>query len=189
MPNYFQSVGVTLVQALFDLFMYIVLLRLMLQLLKANFYNPVAQGIVKVTEPLLQPMRRVIPAYRGIDTSPIVLLLLLSLVKILLITAVFGHGLTGIFGLLIGAIAGVLSQLMKLYFYLILIAVIMSWVNPMTRHPAMELLQQLTEPLLQPARRLIPPLGGFDLSPIAVLVAIKVIEMLIVVPLIMLAGI
>lgn len=120
--------------------------------------------------------------------SAILLLLALEVVKIALLRITVGIVMPGILGLLLFSIAGILFQLTQLYFYLILIVVVMSWINPMSPHPAMELLRQLTEPLLLPVRRMIPSLGGFDLSPIAVLIAIKLIGFLVIYPLQNLAG-
>jgi YggT family protein len=174
-----QNAGLFLIQTVFDLAIFIILLRFMLQLFRANFYNPIVQGIVKVTDPVLLPIRRFIPSYKKIDMAAIALLLGLELLKFLLIVGIVGAGMPNILGLLIAAVAGILHQLTQLFFYAILLVVIMSWINPLSRHPAAELLYQLTEPLLAPARRLIPRMGGFDLSPIVVLIVIKLIGFLV----------
>jgi YggT family protein len=184
-----QNAGFFLIDTIFNFAIFIVLLRVLLQLVKANFYNPVTQGIVKITDPILGPIRRFVPDYKGIDTASVLFLLALEIVKYLLLWSFFGAGTLNIFGLLIAAIAGILYELSQLYFYLIIIVVLMSWVNPATRHPIAELLSQLTEPLLQPARRMLPAFGGFDLSPIVVLIVLKVITYIVIAPLQTLAGI
>jgi len=180
--GYLTNPLVFLFQTLFDLYILVVLLRFFLQLVRADFYNPISQFVVKVTSPLLLPLRRVIPAVRGLDTASLVLawgLKTLELVLVLWFTA-------GSFSLLLPlllAIPELVELTINIFFWAILIQAILSWVNPGTYNPASALLYSLTLPLLRPAQRVIPPIGGIDLSPMAVMLGLIVLKMLLLPPL------
>jgi len=177
MGNYAGNAAVFLIQTLFGLYLVAVMLRFLLQLTRADFYNPVSQFLVKVTNPPLIPLRRIIPGFMGIDMAAVVLLLVIQAVEVVLVTMVQGLSLS-IPTLLILTVAGLIRLLLEIYFYSILIQVILSWVNPGGYNPAIALLYALNEPILSRARRLIPPISGFDLSPILVFIVIKLIEIL-----------
>ncbi|MEK7260678.1 MAG: YggT family protein, partial [Pseudomonadota bacterium] len=161
MTPYFTQAGVFLVEVAFGFYLLAVLLRFLFQLLRADFYNPVAQFLVVLTNPPLLPLRRAIPGLFGIDLASVVLLVLLKLAELYL---------TGWMKDFTPAFAGAalvgLAQLLRLAIYVYIVAilarVILSWVNPHGSHgnPAMELLWSLTEPVLRRARRLIPAIGG-----------------------------
>jgi len=180
--GYLTNPLVFIFQTLFDLYILVVLLRFFLQLVRADFYNPISQFVVKVTSPLLLPLRRVIPAVRGLDTASLVLawgLKTLELVLVLWFTA-------GSFSLLLPllmAIPELVELTINIFFWAILIQAILSWVNPGVYNPASALLYSLTLPLLRPAQRIIPPIGGIDLSPMAVMLGLIVLKMLILPPL------
>jgi YggT family protein len=182
MGNYAGNAGVFLIQTLFGMYLVAVMLRFLLQLTRADFYNPVSQFLVKVTNPPLIPLRRVIPGFMGIDMAAVVLLLAIQAVELVLVGLVQGFSL-GIPGLMVLTVAGLLNLLLDVYFFTILIQVILSWVNPGGYNPAVALLYALNEPILGRARRLIPPISGFDLSPILVFVLIQLIRMLFISPL------
>lgn len=179
---YFSQAGNFLVDTLGGLYILAVLLRLLFQLVRADFYNPVSQFLVRITNPLVLPLRRVIPAAGGIDWASVVLLIVLQVAKLALLlfinraTANFG-------GLIVLAFAQLVHLLVYTYLVAILIRVILSWINPYGDNPVSDLLYSLTEPMMQPARRLIPPISGLDLSPIAVLILLQLTLMLIVQPL------
>jgi YggT family protein len=182
MGDYAGNAGVFLIKTLFGMYLVAVMLRFLLQLTRADFYNPVSQFLVKVTNPPLIPLRRLIPGLMGIDMAAVVLLLAIQAVELVLVGLVQGVSL-GIPGLLVLTIAGLLNLLLDVYFFTILIQVILSWVNPGGYNPAVALLYTLNEPILSRARRLIPPISGFDLSPILVFVLIQLIRMLFISPL------
>lgn len=180
--NYFGNAAVFLIQAVFGLYILAVLLRLLLQWARADFYNPVSQFLVKITNPALVPLRRIIPGVGGVDIASIVLLIILQAVELVLIALVLGQSLH-VGGLLVLALAKLLGLAVKVFFFSILIQVILSWVRPNDYHPLSELLYSLNEPLLGPARRILPPMSGFDLSPILVMVGLQLVLMLVVAPL------
>jgi YggT family protein len=181
MGNYAGNAGVFLIQTLFGLYLVAVMLRFLLQMTRADFYNPVSQFLVKITNPPLIPMRRLIPGLIGIDMAAVVLLIIIQAVELVLVGLVQGYSL-GIAGLLVLTVAELINLLLNIYFFTILIQVILSWVNPGGYNPAISLLYSLNEPILSRARRLIPPISGFDLSPIVVFIGIKLIQIVLVAP-------
>lgn len=184
MTPYLNQAGLYLVQVVFGFYILAVMLRLLLQLVRADFYNPFAQFLVALTNPPLLPLRRVVPPLGGIDFASVVLLVALQLLEIYVMAWLQGStfSLTG--GLVL-TVARLIELAVWIYIIAIFIRVILSWVNPygVQRHPAGDLLYALTEPMLAPARRLVPMLGGIDISPIAVFVLLQLTLILIVRPL------
>lgn len=181
MGNYAGNAGVFLVQTIFGLYLIAVMLRVLLQISRADFYNPVSQFLVKVTNPPLVPLRRLIPGFMGIDMAAIVLLLILQALELFLVGLVQGYTIAPL-GMLVLTIVQLLNLLLNVYFFTILIQIILSWVNPGGYNPAVALLHGINEPVLSRARRLIPPISGFDLSPMLVLIAFQLIKMLFIAP-------
>ena len=184
MTPYFSQAGLYLIQVLFGFYILAVLLRLLFQLVRADFYNPFAQFLVALTNPPLLPLRRVIPPAGGIDLASLVLLIALQVIEIYGLAWLQG-GRATFGGVVLLSVARLIELAVWVYIVAILIRVILSWVNPYgaSRHPLGDLLYSLTEPMLAPARRLIPNLGGLDISPIAVFVLLQLTLILIVRPL------
>lgn len=182
--NYLSQAGLYLIQVLFDFYILAVLLRLLLQLARADFYNPISQFLVALTNPPLLPLRRLIPGFFGIDLAAVVLLLLLQSLEIYLTRTLIG-GTIAPMGLVVFTVATLLRLTVWVCIIAMLIRVILSWVNPYDarRQPAGDLLYNLTEPLMRPARQLIPAIGGLDLSPIVVFILLQLTLILIVQPL------
>ncbi|MGP4842860.1 YggT family protein [Marinobacter sp. 1Y8] len=149
----------------------IVLLRFLLQLARADFYNPICQFAVKATNPLLRPLRKIIPGWGGIDGAALVLALLVQTAVFLLILAAKSGGLPIInpVTLLAWSVVTVLGLIIKIYFWSVLAVVLISWIAPSSTHPAIQLVSQLTEPVMRPIRNAMPPIGGLDLSPMVVI--------------------
>lgn len=164
--NTMQEMLIYLIRTLGSLYMLIILLRFLLQLVRADFYNPISQGISKATNPLLLPLRRVIPGFYGVDIASLVLALLLQWVAGQLIYLVAGGGLLNPLIILPMGVVGILKMLVQIYFIGMIIYIIASWVAPFSHNPALVLLRQLIEPVMAPIRKVIPPLGPIDLSPI-----------------------
>ena len=179
---YFNHAGQFLIQIVFGSYILAVLLRFLLQWARADFYNPLVQVLVKLTNPPLLPLRRYIPGYRGLDMAAVVLMLLLQLLKLLLITWLFGQPVT-VSGLLVRALAELLDLLLTVLLWAVIIQAILSWFNPDVRQPVVRLLNQLTEPVLRPARRLLPPISGLDLSPLLVIIVLQLGRILLLAPL------
>ena len=182
MNGYFSSAATFLIEAVFSLYMLIVLLRLMLQTVRADFYNPLSQFIVKVTNPPLKPLRRIIPGIAGIDMASVVLLFALQMVKLALIAFAAGMMLS-VAGLAVLSIAELITLVLNIYMFSILIQIVLSWVSPGGHNPLTGILYSINEPIMRPARKILPPISGIDLSPILVFLGIGLLKILIVSPL------
>lgn len=181
--NYFSNAASFLVETFLGLYVLAVLLRLLFQLTRADFYNPFSQVLVKITNPPLLPLRRVIPGLGGVDLASVVLLIALQMLKLYIVLALGGSAAAAPLGVLVISLAQLIQLTVYVFFFAILIRAIMSWVNPYSGNPFMDLISSLTEPLLRPARQIIPSLGGLDLSPLLVLILLQLALMLIVQPL------
>ena len=180
--SYFTNPLEFLISTLIGLFITAVMLRFLLAMVRADFYNPLTQILVKLTNPALKPLRRFIPGFGGIDIASLLLMLALQILALTLITLLRGAALHPV-GLLLWSLAELLGLLFNIYMFSILIQVVLSWVNPNAYNPAISLLYSINEPLLAPARRLIPPLSGLDLSPVVVLLGLQLAKMLLLPPL------
>lgn len=176
MNSFLTNAASYLISTIIGLYIIIVLLRFLLQLVKADFYNPVSQFIVKATSPVLIPMRRFIPGLFGLDIASLLLAYGLQCLENFLLFALRGIPVNPLF-ILWHSIGSLLTLFLYIYFFAILIQVIISWVSPGTYNPATALIHHITEPVMRPARRLLPPLSGFDLSPIVVFIVLNVLIM------------
>ncbi len=171
-----------MIDLLFGLYIFAVMLRFFLQIVRADFYNPLCQAIVTVTNPPLRPMRRYIPAVGGVDTASVLLMLSLQLLSTYLVFSLLGFSPSFI-GLLLSAFAELISKAIYLFVFAIFIQIVLSWVAPGTYNPVVGIIDSITTPLLRPARRVVPPLGGIDLSPMLAIICLYLGLMLIVAPL------
>jgi len=180
--SYLTNPLIFLIQTVFGLYTTIVILRLLLQWVRADFYNPISQFVVKLTTPVLGPLRRIVPGVGGVDFASLILAWLLKSTELVLIGLLIGvdRNLLGAFFWSLPALVGLL---INIFLFAVFIRVILSWVAPDPRHPGVQLLERLTDPLLRPAQRLLPPIGGIDLSPVLVLVGLVLLRMLLLPPL------
>jgi len=172
------QVGMLVINTLVGLYLLVVVLRFLLQLVRADFYNPISQFIVKATNPPLLPLRKFIPGWGGIDIASLVLALLVQAIAIVLILLL--NGIQPPIQVAIWAVIGVLSLVLKIYFWGLLITVIASWIAPNSYNPALILINQILEPAIKPVRKLMPDMGGIDISPIIAFLLIQVLEILVV---------
>ncbi len=185
--TYLTNPMVFLVQVLFGLYLLTVLLRFLLQLVRADFYNPISQFIVRATAPVLKPFRSFIPGYGGLDLSSLVLAWVVKFLELVIVSAITGKAMLLYPALL--AIPEILALVINIFLFSILIIVIISWVSPGGYNPAVGLLHSLTDPVLRPARKIVPNMGGLDLSPMVAMIALALLEMLLIPPLVHLAKI
>lgn len=157
-----------------------VLLRFLLQIAKADFYNPVSQAVFRITNPMVTIFRTFIPGYKGIDFSSLVLAFIIEAAAICVLIILYGGSIPGAGYVVTWAFVGVVLFIISIYYYAILASIIMSFVmmfsgsrNP---HPLLLLVWQLTEPVMAPVRKVIPPMGGLDFSPIFIFIAIQLIQ-------------
>jgi YggT family protein len=197
--GYLTSPLMLIINTLFDLYILLVLLRFLLQMLRADFYNPISQFIVKLTTPPLRVLRRFIPSIAGQDAASIVLCLLLIYAKFILmrlleIPAVhIGSfmapiGAVSYAGLLVLCIADLIALLFTVFLVAVIIQVVISWVSPGHYNPVIGLVNKIAAPVLRPIRKFVPPLGGIDLTPLFACMLLLVAKMLIVPPIIYLGS-
>lgn len=167
-----------LIGTLLDLYITAVLFRMLLQWVRADFYNPVCQFLVKITDPAVVPLRRVLPPIKRLDTASVVLVLALEFISVWVASRI-GSSPLELEQIVIFSIKKLAATLLMTYFFLIIAAVIISWVGARMRHPVVPLVYQLTEPVLSPFRKVIPPIAGVDLSPLFALIAIRFLLILI----------
>ena len=170
-----NDAAIFIIKTLGSLYLLIVLLRFILQLVRANFYNPLCQFIVKATQPLLKPLRRVIPSMFGLDMSSLVLALIVQMLLIAVIVSLKGFMVDWVL-LVPWALIALFSLFLNIIFWAMVISVILSWVAPGSHNPGAELVAQITEPVLAPFRRIIPNLGGLDISPIFAFIVIQLLQ-------------
>lgn len=172
-----REIGLYLISSLSTLYIMVVLLRFLLQLARADFYNPISQFVVRATDLPLKPLRRVIPGLAGLDVASLVLALLLQWAAINAIFLMF-NALPNEANAIVWSALGIAASFVKIYFFSIIIAIVFSWIAPGSYHPVLILMNQINEPVLAPFRRILPPMGGLDLSPILVFLVINVINIL-----------
>lgn len=167
---------VFLVDILFGLLLMAVVLRFWLQAARADFYNPISQMIVKVTNPLLKPMQMLIPAGKQWNLAALLLALIVAAVKFIALFSIVGQALNPA-AIVILAVVAVIKEFLNLAFWILVIRAILSWFSQ-GYNPSEMILSQLTEPFLAPIRRILPPLGGLDLSVLIAIIAIQFIKIL-----------
>jgi len=183
-----NTAAVYILQTLGSLYLLIVLLRFILQLVRANFYNPLCQFIVRATQPLLKPLRKIIPGFGGLDIASLVLAIVLQFILIAL-TLLLTYGIiANPLQMLIWSLIGITALFLKVFFFALIISVILSWVAQGSHNPGVELVNQICEPVLSPIRRIMPNLGGLDISPIFAFLALKLLDMLVIQNLMIMSG-
>jgi len=189
MTENFADASVFLIQTFAGLYLILILLRFLMQVSKVDFYNPICQAIVKVTDLPIKPLKKVIPTVRGVDFATLLVALVFQILAIALVMLLKGGYLFHPV-YIAWSMVGLVSSIFDIYFFALIVMVISSWIAPHSNHPAMALVHQLTEPICAPARKLLPPMGGLDFSIILVFVAITLIDTYLVVqPLAHLLGI
>ncbi|KID54872.1 membrane protein [Pseudoalteromonas luteoviolacea] len=166
-----------LIETLFNLFLMVVLLRFWMQWAQVDFYNPVSQAVVKATSFAVNPLRKVIPGFAGMDIASLVLAFIVASAKVSVLMLIFG----GYWDAAKAAIDGLLTLLgeaFTLVFWILVIRALLSWVVQ-GYNPAAAVFEQLTEPLLRPVRKVIPPLGGLDLSIMVVVLGMMFLQHLV----------
>ena len=172
------EISLYLIRNLGALLLLVIVMRGILHASRVNFYNPFSQMIVRLTNPLLTPLHGILPAKGRIDWAVIVLAVLLQSLILAGIALVAGErwALPGIATLAAWGAIGVVALLVNLYFFILIAMIIVSWVAPGSRHPAIELIWQIAEPIMAPCRALLPNMGGIDFSPILVFMGINVVQ-------------
>lgn len=178
MPSNIASALVFIVNALTSLYLLLLLLRFWLPWMQADFRNPLAQGILKLTSPVVIPLRRIVPSFGRLDTATILVAFVVQYLAILIILLIVGRS-AAFAAIATTALVKLLMLSVNLFMFAIFVRIILSWISPGQHNPAIAIISTLTEPILRPVRRIIPPMGGFDISPIFVIIALGALTRLV----------
>ncbi|SHF31611.1 YggT family protein [Modicisalibacter ilicicola DSM 19980] len=180
MGSQLGSAGLMLVNTLINIYLFLLMLRFLLQASRADYYNPLSQSVVKVTQPVVRPLQGFLRPIGRFDLATLGAGLIIKAISILLIMQIAGYGMPPLGGVAIASVAALASAILKIYFFALIGMIILSWVAPQASHPGAILIFQLVEPIMAPVRKVIPPLGMIDLSPIVVFIAINLIDGIVV---------
>ena len=168
-----------IIETLLSLALFVVLARLLLQLTRADFRNPVCQAVVRITNPLILPLRRILPPIGKVDTASVVAIILVAIVEVALVFAIRGITYVAPIFWLQAAALEIAHTLLWTYFYAVILYALLSMVAPGGYSPLQSVLATVCEPVLRPFRRLIPPIAGIDFSPLWACILIQAILILI----------
>ncbi len=176
MNNVAANVAIFLIHTLFTLYIAALMLRVLLATVRADFYNPLSQFLLTITNPIVLPLRRIIPSIGGIDSASISLMLALKILELWLLALIAGATLA-LATLIVIALLQLAELLIYIFVFALIVQAVISWVAPTQAYenPAVSILHDLTEPLLQPVRRVLPPVGMMDLSPLVVIIGLYVL--------------
>ncbi|MFO1389472.1 YggT family protein [Cellvibrio sp.] len=170
------QIAIYVISTLGTLYVSLVLLRFLAQVVRADYYNPLSKALVKYTNPLLVPLRKIIPGFFGIDWAALVLALILQTILFEVVLVIAGYGIVNIALVILWAAVALLGLLVTFYYWGTIIMIIASWVAPQSYNPALRLLNQIIDPVMAPFRKILPPLGVLDLSPIIFFMVLHIIR-------------
>ena len=178
MPANVTQALVFIVNAVAQLYLFVLLLRILLPWLGADYRNPITQAILKITSPVVVPLRRIIPPVGRVDTATLLVAFIIQYLLILLILLIFGRT-ADVGTIALTAVVDLVLLLLRLFVFAIIIRVILSWISPGGYNPALAIIHALTDRVLLPFRRIIPPLGGLDLSPLVAIILITAVTIVV----------
>ena len=162
------------------LYLLLVVARFLLQLAKADFYNPISQAVFRATDPVVRVLRSFIPGYKGVDFSSLILAFIVQFIAISVTILLYGGDIPSVGFIITWSFIGVLNFIILFYYYALIASIVMSFVmmfsGNMNPHPILLLVWQITEPIMAPFRKIIPPMGGLDFSPIFIFLIIGLIR-------------
>ena len=164
-----------IIRTLGELYVFIVIMRFMLQLANADYYNPISQAVVRFTQAPISILQKFLPRVGRVDLSSLALAFIVKALIVLALFTIAGAQLDAV-SIAVYTVAGTIYSILNIYFYAVLASVIISWIAPDSYHTAPQLIQQVTAPLYRLVGKVIPPIGGLDLSPIFIFLAIKIIQ-------------
>ncbi len=177
MTSNITHAGIFLIDTLFSILLFVILMRILLQWVHADYYNPIVQALVRLSNPLLTPFRSALPNRGRVDWAAVVLLLLIQIINSSIIILLAGAQISVVL-LLVSTLAKLLRLVIYTFIFAIIIRAVLSFVGSNPGNPVQPLLYQLTEPLMAPVRRLLPAMGGLDLSPLVVIVLLQLVLIL-----------
>jgi YggT family protein len=171
MPGSLNNALLFLINTIFDLYLLVLCIRLILAWARADYFNPITHVVIQITQPVIAPLRRLIPNYARIEFSTLIFIIFVEIIKIYLLSLLLMGG-APIPAIILTALEAFIRLLLNTFFYAILLHVIMSWISP-GHTPLGQVLTQLSSPILRPCQRIIPPLGGLDLSPVFAMIGLQ----------------
>ncbi len=171
-----QDPIILIIRTLGEMYAFIVVLRFLLQVSHADYYNPISQAIARLTNVPVLALSRIIPKAGKLDLSALLYAIAVKMAVLVLLVLVSSMAMPNILQLLMLSVVGVFDAILTIYFWAVLASVVISWVAPGSYHPGPQLIQQITEPLFTLARKVIPPIGGLDLSPILIFIVIQIVQ-------------
>jgi len=178
MPASFSLALVFIINTVTSLYLLVLSLRFWMPWLRADFRNPLAQGILRLTSPLVIPVRRIVPSFGRLDTATILVAFSIQYLTIVLLLLILGTS-ADIGPIAVTALVKLAVLSVYLFVYAIFIRIILSWISPGSFNPATAIITMLTEPVLRPFRRLLPPMGGFDISPIFAIILLTAVTIVV----------
>ena len=178
MPANVTNAIVFIIDTLAQLYLFLLLLRLWLPWLGADFRNPIAQAILKLTSPVVVPIRRIVPPIGKLDTATVLVAFIIQYITIVILLMIMGLSASFV-PIAVTALVNLVLLTLRLFTFAIIVRVVLSWIAPTGYNPALAIITTLTEPILRPFRRIIPPLGGLDLSPLFVIIALMALTIIV----------
>lgn len=179
-----ENIGLSLINTLFNLYTFMLMLRFALHISYVDKNNPITQNIIKITSFIVNPVKKFIKSIGGFDLATFISAIFIKTFSISIIYFLYINNIPPIINLFIGSLASVLNILSRLYFFALIIMTIISWILNHSDHPGSLLILQITEPIMLLLRKIIPPIGIIDISPIAAFIIINLIDNIIICPLI-----
>ena len=177
MNSALSDIAVTIASPLFSLALFLIAMRFLAQLCGVSPYNPISTGLRSITDPIVAPINRLVPAGRRLNIGAIVALIVCQVIYIAVMLALISRfDVFNVLQSLIWSTLGAAGLLINIVFYSVLAMIIVSFIAPQSNHPAVEFVWQLTEPVMAPLRNFIPSMGGLDFSPIVLFIGINVIR-------------
>ncbi|MDH5454961.1 MAG: YggT family protein [Gammaproteobacteria bacterium] len=178
MPSNVIDALVFIINAVAQLYLFVLLLRLLLPWLGVDFRNPISQAILKITSPVVVPLRRIIPPVGRIDSATLLVAFIIQYLLILAILLLYGRT-AGVLAIALTTVVDLVLLTLRLFVFAIIIRVILSWLAPGGYNPALAIIHALTDRVLLPFRRILPPLGGLDLSPLLAIILITAVTIVV----------
>ena len=180
--SYLANAAVFLVQTLFGFFIGLFLVRVLLIAVGASFYDPICRFVYQITNPVITPMRRFVPRWRRVEIASLLVAWVLILLEMALFAAIAGAAI-GIGGLLMRATVSLLDWLILICLFALFARALLGFIVREYDNPTLQLLAQVTEPLVRPFRRIVPPIGGLDFSLMFAMIALTLARILVIAPL------
>ncbi len=181
--NYFSDATIYLANVVLGSYGFIIMIRLVLQLVEADFYNPICKAIHSITNPVLKPVRAFLPHFKRIDSASLLMVIVFEIIAVWVTLKLKSSMNPSLLGLIVLSLGSTLGEFVRIFTWSIIIQAFLSWIAPDPRNPIVSVLQSITAPILSKARTVLPSTPGVDFSPIIALVALQLTLMLIVNPL------